>query len=218
MNDPPTTPIRSLDDLAEQAADWTLLAKLLEAPSDGWRRQLIEASAGIVDPELEVAVEMAQREGHHYYHQCLFGPDGLLTSRESEHRFERDRGAVIADLKGLADSLGFRRIGLEPADHIVALVALMAHVATLEAEAVSDERVGEAIYFEGIAEWLRRGHLAWFAEQIARALTDTEVCYLSHVAYALEARTLPVGETETKSHRPSDPSAFDKKANPDQDQ
>jgi len=197
-------PIRSTEELAEQASDWALIAKLLEAPRSDWRRQLIEASADTVDPELEVAVEMAQREGHEYFHQCLFGPDGLLTSRESEHRFERDRGAVIADLQGLVDSLGFRRIGSEPADHIVALVGLMAHVTALEAEAIADGRVGEAMYLEGIAEWLRRGHLAWFAEQIARALLDTEVCYLSHVAYALEARVLPAGEVDTRSSRPSD--------------
>ncbi len=71
---------------------------------------------------------MAQREGNEVYHDCLFGTDGLLTSRESDYRFERDRGAVIADLTGLAETLGYSRIGPEPADHIVALVGLMAHV------------------------------------------------------------------------------------------
>ena len=157
MSDTLPEPIRSKEELAEQAADWALIAKLLEAPRSDWRRQLIEASTDTIDPELEVAVKMAQREGHEYFYQCLFGPDGLLTSCESEHRFERDRGAVIADLQGLVDSLGFRRIGPEPADHIVAMVGLMAHVTTLEAKAVADGRVGEAMYLEGVAEWLRRG-------------------------------------------------------------
>ena len=211
MTDSQPPPIRSKEELAEQASDWALIAKLLEAPRRDWRRQLLEASADTVDPELEVAVKMAQREGHEYFHQCLFGPDGLLTSCESEHRFERDRGAVIADLQGLVDSLGFRRIGPEPADHIVALVGLMAHVTALEAQAVNDAKLGEAMYLEGIAEWLRRGHLAWFAEQIARALLDTEVCYLSHVAYALEARVHPAGEADTRSSRPSDPAVFNEK-------
>ncbi len=200
-------PVRSAEELTEQAEDWRLLAKLLEPPRVDWRRQLLEASAGTVDPELEVAVKMAQREGHEYYHQCLFGPDGLLTSRESEHRFERDRGAVIADLQALAESLGYSRIGPEPVDHIVALVGLMAHVATLEAEAITKKEVGEAMYLEGIAEWLRRGHLAWLADQITRALRETDVCYLSHVAYALEARVLPPGKKSRPAPRPSsDPS------------
>jgi len=197
------TPVRSAEELTEQAEDWRLLAKLLEPPRVDWRQQLLDASVDTVDPELEVAVKMAQREGHEYYHQCLFGPDGLLTSRESEHRFERDRGAVIADLKGLAESLGYSRIGREPVDHIVALVGLMAHVATLEAEAITAEEVGEAMYLEGIAEWLRRGHLAWFADQITRALRETDVCYLSHVAYALEARVLPPGKKVRPVPRPS---------------
>lgn len=203
MTDPRPSPVRSAEELTEQAEDWRLLAKLLEPPRADWRQQLLDASADTVDPELEVAVKMAQREGHEYYHQCLFGPDGLLTSRESEHRFERDRGAVIADLKGLAESLGYSRIGPEPVDHIVALVGLMAHVATLEAEAITDEEVGEAMYLEGIAEWLRRGHLAWFADQITRALRETDVCYLSHVAYALEARVLPPGKKARPAPRPS---------------
>jgi hypothetical protein len=194
VTDARPTPVRSAEELTEQAGDWRLLAKLLEAPRSDWRQQLIEASTDTVDPELEVAVKMAQREGNEYYHDCLFGTDGLLTSRESDYRFERDRGVVIADLHGLAESLGWSQIGPEPADHIVALVGLMAHVATLEAEAITDDRVGEAMYLEGVAEWLRRGHLAWFADQITRALRETDVCYLSHVAYALEARVLPPGK------------------------
>ena len=198
------TPVRSAEELTEQAGDWGLLAKLLEPPRAEWRQQLLDASADTIDPELEVAVKMAQREGHEYYHQCLFGPDGLLSSRESEHRFERDRGAVIADLHGLSEALGYSRIGPEPADHIVALVGLMAHVTTLEAEAISEHRIGEAMYLEGVAEWLRRGHLAWFADQITRALLETEVCYLSHVAYALEARVLPPWKKATPAPRPSD--------------
>ncbi len=198
------TPVRSAEELTEQAGDWGLLAKLLEPPRAEWRQQLLDASADTIDPELEVAVKMAQREGHEYYHQCLFGPDGLLTSRESEYRFERDRGAVIADLHGLSEALGYSRIGPEPADHIVALVGLMAHVTTLEAEAISEHRIGEAMYLEGVAEWLRRGHLAWFADQITRALLETEVCYLSHVAYALEARVLPPWKEAKPAPRPSD--------------
>ena len=197
------SPVRTVEELAEQADDWRLLAKLLEAPRDGWRRQLIELSADTVDPELDVAVKTAQREGNEYYYDCLFGTHGLLTSRESKYRFERDRGAVIADLHGLSEALGYSRIGPEPADHIVALVGLMAHVATLEAEAISDGRIGEAIYLEGVAEWLRGGHLAWFTDQITIALLETEVCYLSHVAYALEARVLPLGKEARPVPRPS---------------
>lgn len=204
MTDPRSTPIRSAEELSEQAGDWRLIAKLLEAPRDDWRRQLIEASAETIDPELEVAVKMAQREGNEYYHDCLFGTDGLLTSRESDYRFERDQGAVLADLNALAESFGYSRVGPEPADHIVALVGLMAHVTTLKSEVILDDsRIGEAMYLEGVAEWLRRGHLAWFADQITRALLQTDVCYLSHVAYALEARVLPLGKNAEPAPRPS---------------
>ncbi len=204
MTEPRPTPVRSAEELTEQAGDWRLIAKLLEAPRNDWRRQLIEASAETIDPELEVAVKMAQREGNECYHDCLFGTDGLLTSRESDYRLERDRGAVLADLNALAESFGYSRIGPEPADHIVALVGLMAHVTTLKAEAILDDsRIGEAMYLEGVAEWLRRGHLAWFADQITRALLQTDVCYLSHVAYALEARVLPPGKTASPAPRPS---------------
>jgi len=196
--------MRSADELAEQAGDWALMRLLLARPSDSWRKQLLAESADTVDPELTSAVQMAQAEGNDYFHEVLFGADGLLTSRESDYRFERDRGAVIADLEGMRERFRFSWQGSEPADHILALVGLMAHIVTLQAEAVRDDRIGEALYLEGIAEWLRRGHLAWFAEQIASALSSTQVCYLSHVAHALEQRVLPAGERGKPARRPSD--------------
>ncbi len=79
----------------------------------------------------------------------------------------------------------------------------MAHVVSLQAEAARNGNVGEALYLEGIAEWLRRGHLAWFTEQISGALNATQICYLSHVAHALEQRILPVGERGEPARRPS---------------
>jgi len=196
--------MRSTDELAEQAGDWSLMRLLLERPGGEWRRRLLAESKDTVDPELTSAVQMAQAEGNDYFHQVLFGADGLLTSRESDYRFERDRGAVLADLEGMRGRFGFSWIGSEPADHILALIGLMAHIISLQADAVRDNCIGEAVYLEGIAEWLRRGHLAWFTEQIAGALSSTQVCYLSHVAHALEQRVLPVGESGKPARRPSD--------------
>ena len=195
--------IRSADELAEQAGDWSLMRMLLERPDGNWRQRLLTESKDTVDPELTSAVQMAQAEANDYFHQVLFGTDGLLTSRESEYRFERDRGAVLADLEGMRERFGFSWNGSEAADHILALVGLMAHILSLRANAVRDNQIGEAIYLEGIAEWLRRGHLAWFAEQVTSALNSTQVCYLSHVAHALEQRILPVGERGKPARRPS---------------
>ena len=73
--------MRSADELAEQAGDWALMRLLLAQPSDGWRKQLLTESADTVDPELTSAVQMAQAEGNDYFHEVLFGADGLLTSR-----------------------------------------------------------------------------------------------------------------------------------------
>jgi len=196
--------MRSADELAEQAGDWSLMRTLLERPGGEWRQRLLAESKDTVDPELTSAVQMAQAEGNDYFHQVLFGTDGLLTSRESDYRFERDRGAVVADLEGMRERFGFSWDGSEPADHILALVGLMAHIVTLQAAAQQENNIGESLYLEGIAEWLRRGHLAWFAEQIASALSSTQVCYLSHVAHALEQRVLPVGERGNPARRPSD--------------
>ncbi len=196
--------MRSADELVEKAGDWALMRLLLERPSESWRQRLLAESTDTVDPELTSAVQMAQAEGNEYLHQVLFGADGLLTSRESDYRFERDRGAVVADLEGMRERFGFSWDGSEAADHILALVGLMAHVVSMQVEAVRDDNIGEALYLEGITEWLRRGHLAWFAEQIAGALNATQVCYLSHVAHALEQRVLPTGETGKPARRPSE--------------
>lgn len=196
--------MRTADELAEQAGDWRLMRLLLEKPSDAWRQRLLTESKDTVDPELTSAVQMAQAEGNDYFHEVLFGADGLLMSRESEFRFERDRGALLADLEGMKERFQFSWNGSHPIDHVLALVSLMAHIVTLQSEAVGDDSIGEALYLEGIAEWLRRGHLAWFTEQIAAALSSTQVCYLSHVAHALEQRVLPAGEPGKPARRPSD--------------
>ena len=196
--------MRSADELTEQAGDWSLITLLLARPDVEWRNRLLDESRDTVDPELTSAVQMAQAEGNDYFHEVLFGVDGLLTSRESDYRFERDRGAVLADLEGMKERFSFSWNGTEPADHILALVGMMAHIVSLQAETIRDNRIGEAVYLEGIAEWLRRGHLAWFTEQIAGALNATQVCYLSHVAHALEQRVLPAGENGKPTRRPSD--------------
>ena len=128
--------IRSADELAEQAGDWSLMRMLLERPDGDWRQRLLTESKDTVDPELTSAVQMAQAEANDYFHQVLFGTDGILTSRESEYRFERDRGAVLADLEGMRERFGFSWNGSEAADHILALVGLMAHVLSLQANAV----------------------------------------------------------------------------------
>jgi TorA maturation chaperone TorD len=197
----------SVIELRERPADWSLIALLFEAPGPEWRNRLLEAGAATVDPELRAAVEVAQREGQEYFHGCLFGEDGLLIVRESAYREQRHREPLIADLHGLADATGFTRFPAESADHIGSLVAFMAHLAAQESEAAADGRVGEAFYLEGAIEWLRRAHLAWFVKQLSRALAETEVCYLSHVAHALEARVHPLGEDEGARQRPSDDAA-----------
>ena len=74
--------IRSTDELAEQAGDWSLMRMLLERPDSNWRQRLLTESKDTVDPELTSAVQMAQAEANDYFHQVLFGTDGLLTSRE----------------------------------------------------------------------------------------------------------------------------------------
>lgn len=198
-------PSSRIEELQEKAGDWSLIALLLERPRQGWAQRLRTAAKETVDPELQLAVELAQGEGNEYFHECLFGSDGLLASRESSYRSDDDRAPLLADLRSLAEAQGYSRLADEPADHIVAVVGLMAHVLSRRADAMANDRVGEALYLEGVTEWLRRAHLAWFTEQIVKALWETEVCYLSHVARALEARVHPPGEPETPQKRPSDP-------------
>ena len=195
--------IRSAEEIEEQAGDWSLMRLLLERPGADWRRRLLAEAKHTVDPELTSAIQMAQGEGNSYFHEVLFGTAGLLTSRESEYHFERHRGAVIADLQNMRERFGYTWEGSEPVDHILALIGLMAHIVTLQARAVRDDNIGESLYLEGIAEWLRRGHLAWFTEQISTALNMTRVCYLSHVGHALEQRVYPPGTPGKPQPRPS---------------
>jgi hypothetical protein len=200
-----SNPLSKVEELQEQAGDWSLIALLLQKPQPGWPQRLRAAAEKTVDPELRVAADLAHGKGNDYFHECLFGPNGLLLSRESCYRSADDHSPLLADLSSLADALGYSRVGDEPADHIVSVVDLMAHVLSRRADAMADGQVGEAMYLEGVAEWLRRAHLAWFTEQIVKALSETEVCYLSHVARALEARVHPPGEPETPRRRPSEP-------------
>ena len=146
-----------------------------------------------------------KKEENVMFRQLAQKKNGAIDGQIEALRYQHDQGrGFIADLEGMRERFGFSWEGTEPADHILALVGLMAHIVTLQAVAVRDDRIGEALYLEGIAEWLRRGHLAWFAEQIAGALNATQVCYLSHVAHALEQRVLPAGERGKPARRPSE--------------
>ena len=200
----------TLEELEEQAGDWRLIALLLEPPRPGWRRKLRDASKNTVDPELLTAARLAQREGQEHFHASLLGSDGLLLCRESAHRPRRDWQPLMADLHGMAKAYGFDGCGSDPADHIVTLAPFMAHLMTVQADAMARGDTGEAIYLAGAAEWLRGAHLAWFAEDLARALTATEVNYLSHVGHALEARVLPPGQPDEARGRPSDDAVAEK--------
>lgn len=203
MSDPRPVPVRSAEELCEQSAEWVILATLLDRPGQGWRQRLRDQIAGIVDSELTVAVEMAQRERSEATYDCYLGPDGLLPSAETGFRNEADHPAAVADLQSLATFLEYAPAAGRRLDHIVELAGLMAHVICREAQAVSDGRIGEALYLEGIADWLRRGHLAWFTERFAQSLRNTEICYLSHVAFALETRVHPPREDARPVQRPS---------------
>jgi hypothetical protein len=200
----------TLEELEEQAGDWRLIAILLEPPRPGWRRKLRDASKNTVDPELRTAARLAQREGQQHVHASLFGSDGLLRCRESAHRPRHDRQPMMADLHGMAKAYGFDGFGENPTDHIITLAPFMAHLMEAQLEARTRGDTGEAIYLAGAADWLRGAHLAWFAEDLARALTATEVNYLSHVGYALEIRVLPPGQPNEARGRPSDDAVAEK--------
>jgi len=196
----------SAEDLLEQAKDWSLIALLLSRPHAGWREQLRGAVRGVVDPELCVAVELAQREANEYFYECLMGAAGLLASRESDYRPDRDQGPLLADLRGMAEAYSFQRFGSEPEDHIVALTAFMSHLLSCRAEAIVRGDAGEELYLAGAVDWLCEAHLKWYAERLASSLIDTEVCYLSHAAHALVQRVQRPGSPDDARERPSDES------------
>jgi len=200
----------TLEEIKEQAGDWRLIALLLEPPQPGWRRKIRDASMDTVDPELRTAARLAQREGQENFHASLFESGGLLRCRESAHRPRRDWQPLMADLHGMAKAFGFDGFGSDPVDHIVTLAPFMAHLMEAQAAAIARGDIGEAVYLEGAADWLRGAHLAWFAEDLARELTATEVNYLSHVGHALETRVLPPGKPSEARGRPSDDAVAEK--------
>ena len=185
----------TLHALLAEAAEWRLIALLLERPRAGWHREVAALAAEVSNPALRAAAHAANAATEGEYLQVV-GPGGLVSPREVTYRTFEDPGRVLATLSAAYAAFAYQPRVEDPLDHLAVEAGFVGYLFLKEAfatECGDDEAASTtAAAREGFLEaHLTVGHP--FAARFAAAGGT----YLASVAQVLAARVpehlAPVG-------------------------
>lgn len=178
-------------DLARQAAEWRLIAMLLDRPAAGWQEQLDGAAAEVDDAELRRAVEAARHEAGEGLYHTTFGPGGPAAPREVGYRQTVHPGAFLAELMGCYQAFAYAAPTREPPDHVAVEADFLSFLKLKEAYARSSGRGEQAEIAAEAARGFLEDHLSRIAEPLAEALACSGIEYLALATAALARRVGP---------------------------
>jgi nitrate reductase assembly molybdenum cofactor insertion protein NarJ len=177
--------------LLSEAAEWRLLALLLECPSPGWHQQVSALENEVADPELQQAARAAQQEASEgLYHSC-FGPGGPVSPREVSFHEVVQLGYLMSELEAYYRAFSYQPDISEPSDHVAVEAGFIGYLRLKEAYAIANDDAEHAAITAEAAERFLQEHLAYLAEPLASALTHSDVQYLTLAAKCLRRRTGP---------------------------
>ncbi len=178
-------------ELLREAAEWRLIALLLECPSADWRRHVEELARELADPELTVAAALSREQASEGLYHSTFGPGGPAPPREATHRDTLQLGYLMSELEAYYASFGYIPEPHEPPDHIAVEAGFVAYLRFKQAFAVScgDSEAAE-ITGDACREFVEE-HLASTAGPLVEMLAVSGVPYLEASGRALRRRTGP---------------------------
>jgi TorA maturation chaperone TorD len=185
-----------------EAAEWRLMALLLERPRVGWHEEVMALGREVGASALRAAAEAAHgaTEGE-YLH--LVGPGGLVSPREVAYRSFEDPGQILADVASAYRAFAFRPRTEDPPDHIAVLTDFAGYLLLKEAFARAN---GNRTAAETTAVARRNflvAHLTPMAAPFADRLAVHEAAYLDAAARQLVARVPAARETSVRNDRTS---------------
>lgn len=171
--------------LIAEAAEWRLIALLLERPRAGWHVEVAALAREVPARALREAARAARdaSEGE-YLH--LVGPGGIVSPREVSYRSFEDPGRILADLAATYAAFAFQPRVEEAPDHLAVEAGFVGYLLLKEAFAAARGE-GEAASTTATARsGFLQTHLS-AARPFAERLVGAE-SYLAAAAHVLAER------------------------------
>jgi TorA maturation chaperone TorD len=181
----------NLKDLAQQAAEWRLMALLLERPIGDWATQVAALAAEVGDEGLRAAAQAAQAQASQSLYDSTFGPGGPAAPREVSYRQCLEAGSSLAELEAFYEIFAFRHDTPEPADHVAVQTNFISYLLLkqLYARVAGDDQQSELV--ARAIQHIVQDHLSNIAEPLAGALQSSGIDYLALALAALLQRVGP---------------------------
>ncbi len=174
----------------EQAAEWRLMALLLERPRAGWREEVTALGREVAAAVRRVAVEAARRASEGVYLRLL-GPGGGVSPREVAYRSFEDPGQLLAAVASLYQAFAFQPRTEDPLDHIAVLTDFGGYLLLKEAFARANGDQTAAATIAAARRDFLATHLAPMAAAFAERLAAAGPSYLVEPARLLAASVPP---------------------------
>lgn len=174
--------------LLRDSAEWRLLSRLFECPSDAWRADLEALARELPEGELRTTVAEAGVEAGEGLFHSVFGPGGPAPPREVSYHDTLELGTLMSALVSHYEAFDYRPASPEPPDHLAVEVGFVAYLYLKEAFAVATADAETAALTARVRERFVREHLAMMAEPLAGLLAGSGVSYLARASSLLAGR------------------------------
>ncbi len=178
---------RNAQDRIREAAEWRMIALLLERPRDRWWSEVADLALNVQDPALVEAAAAAAdaREGTYL---AWAGTGGRVSLREAGHRASADPAHVLAEIESYYAAFAYQPAREDPCDHLAVEAGFVSYLKLKEAYAIARGSAEEADVTHKAAEQFIARHIACMAEPVANALSEDPDSHLARAARALFAR------------------------------
>ena len=163
----------SVAELVGSAAQWRLLARLLERPAADWWREISALAPEARSEDLRRAAKAARIAAEGEY-LALFGPGGTHSPREVAYAGFGDPGQLLADIRGFYSAFAFVPRIDEPDDHVAVEANFVAFLRLKEAylrAALNAEAAGRVL---AAREEFVGSHLARLGQGLAERVPLTD--------------------------------------------
>jgi len=171
--------------LVAEAAEWRLIALLLERPRTGWHAEVAALAREVRERALSDAAEAARNATEGEYLRLL-GP-GRISPREVSYRTFEDPGRILADLAATYAAFAFQPRAEEPVDHLALEAGFIGYLLLKEAFAVARGDAEAASTTAAARRDFLSAHLT-AARPFAQRLAAAGHSYLASSSRALAAR------------------------------